>query len=106
MCREDRKTRLSQRGARPLRPVVREPRQVSYVGRVQACGEPAAVSFAVRAGRDVCFESLPSSRRPGGRVTPRPADRYPLVVAYPRNSAASMHAYRGLAAIDPPVCGR
>ena len=95
----------SQRGARPLRPVVREPRQVFYVGRVKACGEPAVVLFAVRAGRGVFFESLPSSRRPGGSVVPtcRPisAGR-----GLPQDSAASMHAYRRLAAIDPPFCGR
>ena len=52
-CREARKTRQLQSGARPLPPAFRELRQVRTSVVCSACGQTSVVPFAPRTGRAV-----------------------------------------------------
>jgi CxxC-x17-CxxC domain-containing protein len=62
-CRETRKARQSQSGERPLPPAFRELRQVRTSVVCSACGQPAVVPFAPRAGRAVYCSNCYSRRR-------------------------------------------
>jgi CxxC-x17-CxxC domain-containing protein len=65
-CRESRKTRQAESGARQVPPAFRELRQTRTSVVCSACGEAAVVPFAVRAGRAVYCSNCFRRQRAGG----------------------------------------
>lgn len=65
-CREARKVRQSSSGTRLMPPAFRELSEIRTSVVCSACGEPAVVPFAVRAGRPVYCSNCYRPRRAGG----------------------------------------